>query len=68
MLEPPTLVWDAVKVPYGRTNALLLDYSYVMYQFRMKHRGIHNIVDAAMLMGGPIAREITSILFLLTWM
>ena len=39
-----------------------------MYQFRMKHGGIHNIVDAAMLTGGPIAREITSILFLLTWM
>lgn len=39
-----------------------------MYQFRMKYRGIHNIVDAAMLMGGPIAREVAAVLFLLTWM
>lgn len=45
-----------------------IDYSYVMFQFRMKYRGIHNIVDAAMLIGGPIAREVTTILFLLTWM
>ncbi|SPO05382.1 uncharacterized protein DNG_08069 [Cephalotrichum gorgonifer] len=33
----------------------------------MKHRGVHNIADAAMVMGGPVAREITSVLFLLTW-
>jgi hypothetical protein len=46
----------------------LPDYAYVMYQFRMRYRGVHNIVDAAMLMGGPIAREITTVLFLLTWM
>ena len=39
-----------------------------MYQFRMQHRGVHNIVDAAMLMGGPVARETASVLFLLTWM
>jgi hypothetical protein len=38
-----------------------------MYQFRMKYKGVHNIVDAAMLMGGPVAREVTSFLFLLTW-
>ena len=43
------------------------DYAFVMYQFRMKYKGIHNIVDAAMLMGGPIAREATGALFLLTW-
>jgi hypothetical protein len=40
----------------------------VTYQFRMRFPGVHNIVDGAMVMGGPIAREITSALFLLTWM
>lgn len=44
-----------------------VDYAFVMYLFRMKYKGIHNIVDAAMLMGGPIAREATGALFLLTW-
>lgn len=44
------------------------DYAYVMYQFRTRYKGVHNIVDAAMLMGGPIAREVTTVLFLLTWM
>ncbi|KEF54366.1 uncharacterized protein A1O9_09532 [Exophiala aquamarina CBS 119918] len=48
-------------------SGLTMYYSYVMYQFRMKYRGVHNIVDAAMLVGGPIAREVTSVLFLLTW-
>lgn len=49
-------------------DVYLSDYAYVMYQFRMRYRGVHNIVDAAMLMGGPIAREVTAVLFLLTWM
>ena len=44
------------------------DYSYIMYLFRMKYKGVHTIVDAAMLMGGPIAREVATVLFLLTWM
>ncbi|KIY01106.1 uncharacterized protein Z520_02658 [Fonsecaea multimorphosa CBS 102226] len=48
-------------------SALSMYYSYVMYQFRMRYRGVHNVVDGAMLMGGPIAREVTSFLFLLTW-
>ncbi|CAK7237206.1 hypothetical protein SBRCBS47491_009898 [Sporothrix bragantina] len=48
-------------------SALTIYYSYVAYQFRMKFAGVHNIVDAAMVMGGPIAREVTSALFLLTW-
>ncbi|KAL6247140.1 hypothetical protein RBB50_005483 [Rhinocladiella similis] len=48
-------------------SALTMYYAFVMYQFRMKYKGIHNIVDAAMLMGGPIAREATGALFLLTW-
>ncbi|KAL2420051.1 Transmembrane transporter [Exophiala dermatitidis] len=48
-------------------SALTMYYAFVMYQFRMKYKGIHNIVDAAMLMGGPIAREATAALFLLTW-
>ncbi|KAH8889051.1 hypothetical protein GQ53DRAFT_723842 [Thozetella sp. PMI_491] len=42
-------------------------YAYIMYQFRMKYRGVHNIADAAAVMGGPIAREIAGGLFLLTW-
>ncbi|KIW10754.1 hypothetical protein PV08_10053 [Exophiala spinifera] len=48
-------------------SALTMYYAFVMYQFRMKYKGIHNIVDAAALMGGPIAREATGALFLLTW-
>jgi amino acid permease len=50
------------------TDSRVSDYSYVMYQFRMRFRGVHTIVDAAMLMGGPIARELASVFFLLTWM
>ncbi|KAF9881554.1 hypothetical protein CkaCkLH20_00700 [Colletotrichum karsti] len=42
-------------------------YAYVMYAFRMRFPGVHNIADAAGLMGGPIAREISGGLFLLTW-
>ncbi|KAF7543008.1 hypothetical protein G7Z17_g11093 [Cylindrodendrum hubeiense] len=42
-------------------------YAYIMYAFRMKYRGVHNIADAAAVMGGPIAREIAGGLFLLTW-
>ena len=45
----------------------ILDYAYIMYLFRMKYRGVHNIADATALMGGPIAREIAGGLFLLTW-
>ncbi len=43
------------------------DYAYIMYVFRMKYRGVHNIADAAAVVGGPIAREIAGGLFLLTW-
>lgn len=39
-----------------------------MYAFRMRYPGVHNIADAAGLVGGPIARELASALFLLTWM
>ncbi|KAH6976452.1 transmembrane amino acid transporter protein-domain-containing protein [Ilyonectria sp. MPI-CAGE-AT-0026] len=42
-------------------------YAYIMYAFRMKYRGVHNIADAAAVMGGPIAREVAGGLFLLTW-
>lgn len=38
-----------------------------MYLFRSKYKGIHNIADAAALMGGPIAREVAGGIFLLTW-
>lgn len=38
-----------------------------MYTFRMKYPGVHNIADAAAVVGGPIAREIAGALFLLTW-
>ncbi|KAK5058751.1 hypothetical protein LTR84_011015 [Exophiala bonariae] len=48
-------------------SAMTMYYAYVMYQFRTRYKGVHNIVDAATLMGGPIAREITTVLFLLTW-
>lgn len=44
------------------------DYAYIMYLFRMKYAGVHNIADAAGLMGGPIARELAGAIFLLTWM
>ncbi|WVQ85847.1 hypothetical protein IAT38_008015 [Cryptococcus sp. DSM 104549] len=42
-------------------------YAYVSYQFRMKYSGVHNIADGAMIIGGPILREIVGGLFLLTW-
>ncbi|KAE9569051.1 N amino acid transport system protein [Colletotrichum fructicola] len=42
-------------------------YAYVMYAFRMRYPGVHNIADAAALMGGPVAREVAGGLFLLTW-
>lgn len=45
----------------------LADYAYVMYAFRMRYPGVHNIADAAALMGGPVAREVAGGLFLLTW-
>lgn len=43
------------------------DYAYIMYAFRMKYPGVHNIADAAGVVGGPVLREIACILFLLTW-
>ena len=39
-----------------------------MYAFRMQNPGVHNIADAAAVLGGPIAREVAGGLFLLTWM
>jgi hypothetical protein len=39
-----------------------------MYVFRMQHAGVHNIADAAHVVGGPIAREIAGAIFLLNWM
>ncbi|OAG37943.1 hypothetical protein AYO21_07793 [Fonsecaea monophora] len=42
-------------------------YAYIMYLFRMRYRGVHNIADGAAVMGGPIAREVAGGLFLLTW-
>ncbi|KAF2798708.1 hypothetical protein K505DRAFT_333221 [Melanomma pulvis-pyrius CBS 109.77] len=42
-------------------------YAYIMYQFRMRYKGVHTIADAAAVMGGPVAREIAGGLFLLTW-
>lgn len=50
------------------TNTGLEDYAYVMFKFRMKYAAVHNIADAAGVMGGPIAREVAGLLFLLTWM
>ncbi|CAM1508651.1 Fc.00g054990.m01.CDS01 [Cosmosporella sp. VM-42] len=48
-------------------GAMTTYYAYIMYAFRMKYRGVHNIADAAEVMGGPIAREVAGGLFLLTW-
>ncbi|KAL2201782.1 hypothetical protein CC79DRAFT_1281382 [Sarocladium strictum] len=48
-------------------GALTTYYAYIMYVFRMQYAGVHNIADAAGLMGGPIAREIAGAIFLLTW-
>ncbi|CVK98833.1 related to neutral amino acid permease [Fusarium mangiferae] len=48
-------------------GALTTYYAYIMYAFRMKYPGVHNIADAAAVVGGPIAREIAGALFLLTW-
>ncbi|KAJ4293365.1 hypothetical protein N0V90_008647 [Kalmusia sp. IMI 367209] len=48
-------------------GAMTTYYAYIMYQFRSRYRGVHNIADAAAVMGGPIAREIAGGLFLLTW-
>ncbi|KAG9234309.1 transmembrane amino acid transporter protein-domain-containing protein [Amylocarpus encephaloides] len=48
-------------------GALTTYYAYIMYLFRMKYRGVHNIADAAAVMGGPVAREVAGGLFLLTW-
>ncbi|WWC63883.1 uncharacterized protein I303_106488 [Kwoniella dejecticola CBS 10117] len=48
-------------------GVLFTYYAYVMYQFRMKIPGIHSIADAAHVMGGSIARDVTGGLFLLTW-
>ena len=45
-----------------------LDYAYIMYAFRMRNPGVHNIADAAEVLGGPIARDVAGALFLLTWM
>ncbi|KAH8667053.1 transmembrane amino acid transporter protein-domain-containing protein [Xylariales sp. PMI_506] len=48
-------------------GAMTTYYAYVMYAFRMRYRGVHNIADAAREMGGPIAFEVVGGLFLLTW-
>ncbi|KAJ3531337.1 hypothetical protein NM208_g8922 [Fusarium decemcellulare] len=48
-------------------GAMTTYYAYVMYIFRMRYAGVHNIADAAGLMGGPIAREVAGGLFILTW-
>ncbi|KAJ0383759.1 hypothetical protein COL922a_009790 [Colletotrichum nupharicola] len=48
-------------------TGVLTNYAYVMYAFRMRYPGVHNIADAAALMGGPVAREVAGGLFLLTW-
>ncbi|POR35258.1 hypothetical protein TPAR_04541 [Tolypocladium paradoxum] len=48
-------------------GALTTYYAYIMYAFRMRNPGVHNIADAAAVLGGPVAREIAAALFLLTW-
>ncbi|KAL6850718.1 hypothetical protein ACO1O0_007843 [Amphichorda felina] len=48
-------------------GALTTYYAYIMYAFRMRNPGVHNIADAADVLGGPIARDVAGALFLLTW-
>ncbi|KAJ5385737.1 transmembrane amino acid transporter protein-domain-containing protein [Penicillium cosmopolitanum] len=48
-------------------GALATYYAHIMFRFRMRYHGVHSIADAAGIMGGPIARDITAGLFLLTW-
>ncbi|OCF40039.1 hypothetical protein I317_06177 [Kwoniella heveanensis CBS 569] len=48
-------------------GAVTTYYAYVMYDFRMRFSNVHNIADAAAVMAGPIARDVTGALFLLTW-
>ena len=63
----PHLSHTTSTLAFGSVTNQLSDYAYVMYAFRMKYPGVHNIADAAAIIGGPIAREIAGILFLLTW-
>ncbi|EUC37551.1 hypothetical protein COCCADRAFT_85444 [Bipolaris zeicola 26-R-13] len=39
----------------------------VLGQFRMRHPGCHSIADMGLLVGGPIVKEITGILFLVAF-
>lgn len=39
----------------------------VLGQFRLRHPGCHSIADMGMLVGGPIVKEITGILFLVAF-
>jgi hypothetical protein len=38
-----------------------------MYVFRMRYAGIHNIADAAGMVGGPALREVAGALFIIAW-
>ncbi|KAK6087032.1 neutral amino acid transporter [Seiridium cupressi] len=48
-------------------GALTTYYAYIMYEFRTKYPRVHNIADAAGILGGPVARELAGAIFLLTW-
>lgn len=69
------LAWGALTtctIWHQRTSASLrtnlgLDYAYIMYVFRMRYAGIHNIADAAGKVGGPVLREVAGGLFIVAW-
>ncbi|KAL9941637.1 hypothetical protein D7B24_003687 [Verticillium nonalfalfae] len=48
-------------------GALTTYYAYIMYVFRMRYAGIHNIADAAGMVGGPVLREVAGALFIVAW-
>ncbi|KAL2212796.1 neutral amino acid transporter [Sarocladium strictum] len=48
-------------------GAMTTYYAYIMYVFRMRYAGIHNIADAAAMVGGPILREIACACFIVAW-
>ncbi|RXG44789.1 hypothetical protein VDGE_30450 [Verticillium dahliae] len=48
-------------------GALTTYYAYIMYVFGMRYAGIHNIADAAGIVGGPVLREVAGALFIVAW-
>ncbi|RSH95201.1 hypothetical protein EHS25_000287 [Saitozyma podzolica] len=49
----------------GALGALTTYGALLMGNFRLRHKGIHTIVDAGTIMGGPILREICGVFYIL---